>query len=356
MQKLQLKTIKLQAKIITPIHIDNWEVLDRIDYFYFDGFDEIQVLDRKWLVFCAKKDNELFTKIINSIENRDFKELEDLKKIFYNNYIEDFINKYWIKGEIKIWEQAKKSLLQTWNRNNLWEIKSFSRFWIDKELFIPGSTLKGLFRSISLFSKISEVNSYSREKKEKYLENLNSWDAFKETFSFLGFEDININSLNNNLEIQEVSSKNKPLKLWMPLRKWINQVMEVITNGQFIININDLNSKISNEKLNEMLKKYSNKLISREWQILDNIWFRRNFIDQLEDYYKNWYFPIKIWMFKKSLAYKLFWEEMIEELNEDFSWKERLKEAQKKWIWDKMIYLDENENPIWWIAIKILDN
>lgn len=349
--KLQPKVIKLHAKIITPIHIDNWVVLDRMDYFLLDqDWNELQTINKKWLVDCAKSDKSLFQEIIKSIENWDYKKLEELKLNYYNDDIWQFII-----DEISVWNNAKNSLLNTWNKSNQWFIKRFSRFWLDKELFIPWSTLKWIFRTISLFSKISEVNNYWRENKEKYLEELNKWDAFKETFSFLSFEDINVNNLNTNLEIQEISSKNKPPREWQAPKPWISQVMEVIKSWEFEININDLNNKISYEKLSEMLRKYSDKLIARESQILNNIWFKSDLINILKEEQKKWYFPIKIWMFKKSLSYKLFWDEMIEELNR-IKWKEWLNEARKKWIWDKMIYLDENQNPVWWIAVKILDD
>ena len=350
MQKLDPKTIKIHAKIITPIHIDNWEVLDRMDYFLLSNeWNLLQSVNKKWLVDCAKKDKELFTKIIKSIENWNFNELEKLKKSYYNKDIWSFI-----LDEIKVWDKAKESLLNLWNSNNQWFIKRFSRFWLDKELFIPWSTLKGIFRTIFLFDEIEQWKNYKSEAFR--IESLEKDDKFKkELFAFLQFEDVNINNLWENLEIQEISSKNKPPKKWQLPKPWINQILEILNQWEFEIDLLDLKWQLDLKDLNKKIKNYSSILVAREEQILNNIWFRSDFIDKLDENYKDWYFPIKIWMFKKSLSYKLFWEEMIEELNK-IVWKEWLREAQKKWIWDKMIYLDEQQNPIWWIAVKILGN
>jgi len=332
MQKLEPRNIKLHAKIITPIHIDNGEVLDRMDYFTFTWWEEIQVLDRKWLVECAKKDKTLFSEIIQSIEKWNFNKLEKLKANFYGKYGNDFITKFWVKEEIKLWNKAKDYVIRTWNKNNNWEVKRFSRFWLEKELFIPWSTLKWIFRTIYLFDEIVQWKNYKEE--VRIIDNVEKDDKFKkELFAFLLFEDVNINNLSENLEIQEISSKNKDPREWQAPKKWINQVLEVLIWWDFEINISDLNSKIDNKKLIGMLEKYSNALISREEQILDNIWFKNDFIKSLKKELENSYFPIKIWMFKKSLSYKLFWEEMIDELNMNFEWKEWLKEAQEKWIW-----------------------
>jgi len=82
MKKLNPKIIKIKAKILTPIHIDNSEILDRMDYFCFDWWDVIQILDRKWLNFCAEKDMELFNNIIKNIELGNFLEVENFKKYF----------------------------------------------------------------------------------------------------------------------------------------------------------------------------------------------------------------------------------------------------------------------------------
>ena len=362
--KLNPKIIKIKAKILTSIHIDNNEILDRMDYFTFDWWNEIQILDRKWLNFCAEKDRELFDNIIKNIELGNFLKVEDYKYDFYTKYSEDFFEKYILEDELKIWEKAKESILQAKEYENQrnqnwkqWAIKRFSRFGINKDLFIPWSTLKGIFRTIFLNDEISKI-SWNYKNQERELKKIDNLDNFKkDLFAFLQFEDIKIDD--DFLEIHQINSENKPKKEWDTSKKWPPQVVEMINKWEFEIIINDNKWQININKLEEMIKKYSTNIIAREEKILDNIENNWDLLGILDKNYNNSIYPIKIWMFKKSLSYKLFWEEMIDDLNKNFSWEEWLKESRKKWIWDKMIYLDENKNPIWWIwlsDIQILEN
>ena len=103
-----------------------------------------------------------------------------------------------------------------------------------------------------------------------------------------------------------------------------------------------------------MLKNYSKKVIEREKHILNNLGLydlHKDFIVKLNDYLSNWKYPIKIWMFKKSLAYKIFWEDMINELNKR-QWNNWSQTSRKWWVWDKTLYVDENKNLIWWIVCE----
>ncbi len=364
MDTLSPKKIRIKVRNLTPMHIHNNEILDRMDYFTFEWWDVIQIFDRKWLNFCAKKDRWLFDEIIENIETWDFITLEDNKYEFYEKFWDEFIKQYWIKNEIKIWEKASNLINQnndySTNKNqnwNQWEIKRFSRFWLNKELFIPWSTLKGIFRTIFLNDEIKKLNWYYKDQ-AKLLEKFENEDLFKkDLFAFLQFEDAKI--INSKIEIQQINSKNKPVKQWQAPKKGISQILELVVWCEFEIIINDLQWQIDIEKLKIMIKDYSTSLIAREEQIINNINFDDKIIDDLDKNYNKDIFPIKIWMFKKSLSYKLFWEDMISELNKNFIWEKWLKESRKLWIWDKMLYIDEDNNPIWWILlsdIEIIDN
>lgn len=343
-KKLNPKTIKIQAKIITPIHIFNWEIIDRMDYFMLDNdWEFLQVVDRKWLYDCWKNYNELFKNIIYSIENRKFNKLEVNKSKYW-----DHIWKY-IQEEIIVWKKAKRFILQEWNHFNNWEIKRFTRTQISKKLFIPWSTIKWIFRTIFLNDYIDRKNSESNK-----IEEEDKSDEFKNELSFIEFEDIDVDNLKWNLEIQMISSKQKPKKDWLYSKKWAPQYVELLKSWEFTIDILYLKNHISKNDLEAMLQNYSKKIISREKRIINNVWLKTKIFEDFENLLKKWYFPIKIWMFKKSLAYKLFWEKMIDDLNK-IEWKEWLNESRNKWVWDKVIYLDENYYPIWWIAIKIID-
>jgi len=349
MEKLNPKSFKLRAEIITPIHIDNWEVYDRLDYFVFDGRDVIQIVDRKWLIDCANLDKNLFNKIIKSIEEGNFNKLESLKVEFYDKYFE--VDKYLIK-ETFIWKQALNHLVLEWNKNNIWEIKRFisSKFW---DLIIPWSTLKWLFKTMFLFNKLWELNKKYYKEQADELEQISKSDKVKNIFSFIEFEDVKLN--NFKLKISKVLSYNKPKKKWNKALRWITQVLELLVKWTFEIEIKDLNWVFSKEKIENMVKNYSTDIIAREEQIVENIkwWLNTNIIEMLDEHMSKWKYPVKIWMFKKSLAYKIFWEEMIENLNK-IQWKEWLTKSKKLWVGDKTLYTDENQNPIWWISLEVV--
>lgn len=347
MEKLNPTIFKLKAEIITPIHIDNWEVYDRLGYFVFDNWNVIQIVDRKWLVDCAKKDYSLFQQIILSIEKGNFVKLENLKYEFYEKYFE----KNYVLKEIKIWNQTLNYLIMEWNKNNGWEIKRFisNKFW---DIIISWSTLKGVFKTMFLFDKLNEVENKYYKKQAFELKDIDNSDKVKNIFSFIEFSDIKLN--NFELKINKVLSHNKPKKRWNKILRWPEQILEMLVKGSFEIEINDLNWYFSKEKIEKMIKNYSTDIIAREENIVDNIWVWLNtdIINLLDDYTNKWKYPVKIWMFKKSLSYKIFWEDMIEDLNK-IKWKEWLVKSRKLWVGDKTLYTDENQNPIWWISLEI---
>lgn len=403
MQKLNPKSFKLKAEIITPIHIDNWEIYDRLDYFVFDGWDVIQIVDRKWLVDCSKKgevwwdiqmnsDESLFEKIIKSVEKGDFVELEDLKAEFYEKYFD----KSYVLEEIPISKEALKhltmndkdySISKNWIRWNLGEIKRFIRnkFW---DVIIPWSTLKWLFRTMFLMWEKKEWNYITEAEKRKNLDKKN--EEIKKAFSFIQFEDVVVK--NPKLEIQWIKLATETGSIPLPV--------EVLIWWEIEIKINYDESLFKDLDIERLLKDYSFEVIWREERILDNFEnFNTDLLDKLDSFYEKWNYPVKIWMYKKSLAYKIFWEEELEGIYEklvnlfkqkwsiDFKkiyfdwnlekfgfkskWKKQWWEVfkdwflknrrnkptkvvwQKLWIWDKSFYIDENQNPIWWISLEI---
>ena len=348
MEQLKSKTFKINAEIITPIHIDNNKIYDRLDYFIFEWWDEIQIVDRKWLYDCASKDINLFNQIISSIEKQDFVELENLKIDFYEKYFDS--KKYLIK-EIKVWSQSLKYLILGWNNNNIWEVKQFSKFWIKKEITIPWSTLKGIFRTMFLFQELNKLEKEDYKKQSNKLEAIDKAPSNKLFFSFIEFSDVKVN--NYDLKIDKIISNNKPKKKWNTPQRWPDQILELLVKWNFEIEIKDLKWVLSKEILENLIKNYSTDIVAREEQILEHIWIwlKTNLIDNLDNYINDWKYPIKIWMFKKSLAYKIFWEDMIEDLNK-IQWKDWLEQARKLWIWDKTLYTDENNTPVWWITLS----
>ena len=400
MPKISLQTLRLKSTIITPIHIDNGEVYDRLDYFLFDWWEELQIVDRKWLLDCVEKfkDRQLFEQIINSIKKWRFDELESLKVNFYENYFDP--NEY-LKKEIKTWNEAVNHLISEvldWNKNNAGEIKRFitDKFW---NIIIPWSTLKWIFRTVFLFyawwelekaGKLDSVKKFLKKykfkedelrkllKEEKFkeykvekkkLKNLEKgiernlevdlnkilekkfirWDLNVNVFSLIEFEDTTLSKC--EVKINKVQfytkAKNKSTK-------WVPQTLELVSKWTFEIKINNMWLNLSKEEFKNMLKNYSKKVIEREKHILNNLGLydlHKDFIVKLNDYLSNWKYPIKIWMFKKSLAYKIFWEDMINELNKR-QWNNWSQTSRKWWVWDKTLYVDENKSLIWWIVCE----
>ncbi len=421
MPKLNPKNFKLRAEIITPIHIDNWEVYDRLDYFVFDGLDVIQIVDRKWLIDCANLDKNLFNKIIKSIEEGNFIKLEGLKSEFYDKYFD----KSYILKKISISKKVLKYLImkdkdysksKNWIIWNLGEIRKFikNKFW---GIIIPWSTLKGFFRTIYFMWKKNITEA-------KKLEVLDKKDKIiKKIFSFIQFEDVVIK--NPKLEIQWIKLATENGSIPLPV--------EVLIWWEIEIKISYDKNLFKDLYIDKLLKDYSFEVIWREKRILDNFEkFNTNLSDKLYSFHKEWKYPVKIWMFKKSLAYKIFWKEGLDDvykkliklvnkiqysIKEEFNltnerriinlvknridkfdlekfykdnklWifgfkefknfrsfisntiKEKFNKKknlyvlsfekstkvvwQKLWIWDKSFYIDENQNPIWWISLEVV--
>lgn len=56
-------------------------------------------------------------------------------------------------------------------------------------------------------------------------------------------------------------------------------------------------------------------------------------------------------MYKKSLAYRLDWENQIQSLNAHFKGKERQQASRKQGIGDKVLYFSEDQLPVGWIVL-----
>ncbi len=351
----QIEKYTIKASIKTTMHISSQEEYDRMDYFIFE--DWLQIVNQTWLEDLSKQDEKLFKDILKSIEEGNFKKLEELKSTYYDKYFD--ADKFELE-DIDIWEKAKESLKNTWWKNNQWIIKKQFQNKFTQEAMIPWSTLKWLFRSIYFFDKYWK--DYEKHKKDfKLWKIIENSKENKEYFSNLYFEDVNIK--NQEKSIQYIIWTNKTSqKTWE--NKWIPLVVETIKQWDFNIDITnffkDKNHNLDFDVISfsQAIKDYSNIMIKREKQILDNIWIKSDFIDELNKLYDEWKYPIKIWMFKKSLSYKLYWEDILEDLvytqyNRKI-WKKTMddKKARNFWVWDKSIYLDENENPMWWIVLE----
>lgn len=333
---------KISCSILSSININNWELYERFDFFI--RWNELLVVNNNWL---EKIDNkEKFNDVLNCIQFWDFKRLEIIKdKIDISNF--EIIERIEIKKEaIKVLQNAKE-------KNNQWQIKKFIYDKFTNTPIIPWSTLKGIFRTVFLYDKL--YNDYSNIENKEYINSLNK-QLDNELFNFIWFNDVKIK--NYEKYIQKILWVNK--KANTGKEHWIWQILESINSWEFDIEIdiypNEKNISLWDDFI-QKIKDYSNILITREEQILDNIWIRIDFIDKLNDLYDQWKYPIKIWMFKKSLSYKIFWEEILEDHIYKFNHRKWLKIMDHKssrtfWVWDKSIYLDENWNPVWWLLLE----
>ena len=112
-----IPTYTIKATIKTPIHIWSGEEYDRLDYFVFKDENKLKkdenklkIVDQKWLEDLAGKDEKLFTNILDSIKEGDFKKLEQLKNECYSKFLSNS-SVYEIE-EINVEKKAYEYLIQ----------------------------------------------------------------------------------------------------------------------------------------------------------------------------------------------------------------------------------------------------
>ena len=195
-------------------------------------------------------------------------------------------------------------------------------------------------------NKITSVDVESKTK--EFLEK--SWNQ-------LVCSDIVMSNTSENIQI--VRWVNKPKtdfrtkQLVKP--KWLPVVTHTITNGQF-----NFSFDIDSNNFLEYLGEYSKILIEREERIIKNIWswLNTDLISKLRKLHEDWKYPIKIGMFKKSLSYKLYWEDLLTTVytkKNQKSWKMDMDsdKALRIWVWDKSIYCNESNTPVWRILLSL---
>ena len=123
---------------------------------------------------------------------------------------------------------------------------------------MPGSTLKGIFRTFTLFANKNLDNKDYIQEAER-LENIDN-RHLKKDFAFIWIEDVYLN--NYDAVIQQISVRSYKSKKSLPL------VFETIIWWDFEINVVFDEGNFSKEQLINDIKTYSQVLINREEKIL----------------------------------------------------------------------------------------
>ncbi|MBU5688608.1 MAG: type III-A CRISPR-associated RAMP protein Csm5 [Candidatus Aenigmarchaeota archaeon] len=173
---------------ITPLHISSGNIAKPIEYFYEDGF--IHVCDfNKIIDFIFKKEE--------NIENVSRKIIDVIKR---NGLLEDILK------EINLYDRRKEFVVyKIKGPPEKTQIKLFMRH--GKNLYIPGSSIKGAIRTSILFEKLKDSKNYLLNFSEKDFNN------YSEKYNF-SVSDIEGNFQSELLRINRLGmQQNKASKL-----------------------------------------------------------------------------------------------------------------------------------------------
>ncbi len=338
-----MEKITLHAKILTPICVSTGTDRDGLDFFIDEQKHTFCLVDQEWIERAIEEKQVNAEELLNAIKKGEFKTLSKIKQQLGKEFFK-------IKKKYKIWKDAMKTLWQQGNSSNQGIVKQQFKNPFTNEVMIPWSTIKGILRTAYLYDKFWEENQDSADNAKKF-DSING-ELNERLFKWIGCEDVVIS--NAQVEIQTIQSKNKPQKPWLPPKKWIYVICESLISWEcdITLSIAPNNWKLDRDllsRLEEILGNYSECLIWREEKIMDWIDYGHELLDELDNECNQWNCPIKLWMYKKSLTYKLWWEELIQTLPH---WKARLTEARKKGVGDKTLYIDEYGYPVGWIVLS----
>lgn len=338
-----MKTITLKGEVLSSFCIWNGSERGILDYFFRNHWKELAIVSENWIfdAILQKKVNKDI--ILKAIEKGDFKTIDALKRNIK-------IDESWIQQTIPLKDEAFRNLSQTWWANNQGLIKQqISNTFLDTPI-IPWSTIKGIIRTAWLVRQHFKMKIDLRTLEEN---NKAHKSIDEDLFKWIQIPDIPIE--NAKLSIQRFTWYGKPTAFSEGPKKglWLNVTSVDHWTFEIPIQIDDhLYSQTEAfwSNFDEILNEYADTLIGREASILENIKNKSGFEDLLDEHLEQGQYPIKIGMYKKSLSYKIDWNTQISELNKRKG-KERQKESRIQWIWDKVLYLNEAQQPVWWILL-----
>lgn len=344
-----MKKIRLKGKVLTPFCIRNGEEFTLLDYFIVNHGKELQLVDQSWIADAIASWAIAKEQLLSAIRG-DFKNLHLLKQNYTPHPSQ-------ILQTIPLSSAAANTLTQSNNANNQGIIKQqlCNHFLADTfEPIIPGSTIKGMLRSARLL-RCKQKWAHDLERKNK------SMGEFDEAL-FRRIEVADTPVQKPKMMIQWFSAKAKPLRPGSKPKKAITTYVQAVIQGIFEIQITVQDHQHAQtsefmEHFEEILRLYSVQILSREEQILSAIDPDNAFINELEEWLDEDYYPIKLGINKKSLTYKNERETQVQNLNKQYKGKERLRESRKQGLGDKALYFsDHSQNPVGWIVLGIEEN
>ena len=365
-----MNKLNINAEIISPICIWSGKEWDWLDFYIDEDSKTFCLVDQNWIERAIEQNIVNSKQLLNAIREWDFQELAEIKESLWKDFFD-------IKAEYPLKNAALKTLWQYGNSSNQWIVKQQFANVLDNEVSIPWSTIKWILRTAYLYSMVNweivpENIRFNTKDTFKWpkpdtrnpisvsntseIKNIEDMDKMKgelndKLFKRIACADAKIDD--SEIIVQTFQSKNKPLKDWAA-KKWVSLVVQSIAKWNMNFEIDELpnNVDINLSEFEWLIKAYSEMLIDREERLTNSVNFWHDFIETLRDYREEWKYPIKLWMYKKSLTYKLRWDELADALNEQKKWKEWKDWAMALWVWDKTIYVDEDENPVGWIVLS----
>ncbi len=359
-----MNRLNINAEIISPICIWWGKEWDWLDFFIDEDNKTFCIVDQNWIERAIEQNIIDSKQLLSTIREWNFQKLSWIKEKLWKDFFD-------IKSEYPLKDAALKTLWQYGNSSNQWIVKQQFSNKLNNEICIPWSTIKWILRTAYLYSiikgeitpeniqfNVKETSKWSKPDKKnpisiknykeiKDIEDMDkmNWELNKKIFNRIGCSDAKIN--NNQIIVQTFQSKNKPLRDWTA-KNWISLVVQSITKWNMNFEILELPNKenINLPEFEWLIKIYSKMLIDREEHLSNSVCFWNNFIETLKNYRNEWKYPIKLWMYKKSLTYKLRWDKIADAINQQKKWKEWKDWAMLLWVWDKTIYVDEEDNPV----------
>lgn len=349
---MQRKTIVLQGKVFSPFCIWSGEEWTILDYIIGQHGKTIEIIDQNWIYQAILDWVEKQDRLLDALAKGNFNLIQEIKQKLLH---------YHTKEIYPLSNAAFKTLAQLGNSRNQGFIKQHTCLPFSLAPIFPGSSIKGLLRSAYLFwlyhVKKRDLNDLEQENKSMKLLD-------EQLFKWLAVPDILLQ--NSELMIQQFTahgkpkqSKNNRIPYWSSewlTERGISLNVQSIVNWDFqvVIELQDhFYSGISDffNAFDEILYHYSAILLQREQQIFDHIGYEWSFSFSLKNELEQGKFPLKLGMYKKSLAYRLDWENQIQSLNAHFKGKERQQASRKQGIGDKVLYFSEDQLPVGWIVL-----